>query len=125
MLRKSFSSSKRATSREDEKTPASKAPSAVVLRRAPVPWIATTWPLLSINIADVALVSLFNFVSSAEIVASSRSEITRFVNCSIDAPPSVCTPAYLFMLLYVFLLYIHIFCTTLYQEPQEFHCDSL
>src|SRR5579884_4321 len=95
ILRKSFSPSNRATSREEEKTPASNAPNAVALRRAPVPCIATTCPLLSMSIVQVALVSFINLVNTIEMVPSSRSEMTRFVSCSMDAPPSVYTPSML------------------------------
>src|SRR5438067_7177593 len=95
ILRKSFSSSNRATSLEEEKTPASNAPSAVALRRAPVPCMATTCPLLSMSIVQVALVSFINLVNTIEMVPSSRSEMTRFVSCSMDAPPSVYTPSML------------------------------
>src|SRR5262249_26462387 len=84
-----------ATSRDEEKTPASNAPSVVALRRAPVPCIATTCLLLSISIAQVALVSFISFVNTIEMVPSSRSEMTRFVSCSMDAPPSVYTPSML------------------------------
>src|SRR5436309_820702 len=116
ILRKSFSSSNRATSREEEKTPASNAPSAVALRRAPVPCVATTCPLLSISMAQEALVSFISFVNTIEMVPSSRSEMTRFVSCSMDEPPSVYTPS----ILCHPSLYI-----TLYREPQEFHHGSL
>src|SRR6266581_2697447 len=48
-----------------------------------------TWPLLSISMTEVALVSFMSLLRAAAIIASSRSEITRFVSCSMYALPSV------------------------------------
>src|SRR5947209_2271240 len=108
IVRKSFSPSNSAIWREDEKEPAINAPSEVALRRTPVPWVAMTWPLLSISMTEVALVSFISLFNAVEIKASSRSEMTRFVSCSMYAPPSV---------------HAQYSCNdvTLYQELQEFH----
>src|SRR5579863_5060078 len=50
-----------------------------------------TWPLLSISMTEVALVSFMSLFKAVEMIASSRSEITRFVSCSMYALPSVYT----------------------------------
>src|SRR6266700_6441451 len=107
MVRKSFSPNSSATCREEENAPANNAPSDVALRLVPDPWVAITCPLLSISMTEVALVSFISLFNTVEIKASSRSEMTRLVSCSIYAPPSV-----------------HAQCScndvTLYQELQEF-----
>src|SRR5947209_12314620 len=114
MVRKSFSPSNCATSREDENAPASKAPNCVALRLTPLPRVATTWPLLSSNITEVALVSAINLCSEVEIIVSSRSEMIRFVSCSMHATPSV------YRLCIDCQLQTNIMR---YQELQEFHGD--
>src|SRR6266567_1204823 len=92
MVRKSFSPSSSAIWREEEKAPASNAPSEVALRRTPEPWVATTWPLLSMSMTELALVSSTSLFRAVEMIASSRSEMMRLVSCSMYALPSVYAP---------------------------------
>src|SRR5215467_5167624 len=92
MVRKSFSPSSSAIWREEEKAPASNAPSEVALRRTPEPWVAMTWPLLSMSITELALVSSTSLFKAVEMIASSRSEMIRLVSCSMYALPSMYAP---------------------------------
>src|SRR6266700_7267487 len=92
IVRKSFSPSNSAIWREEENAPASNAPNEVALRRTPEPWVVTTWPLLSMSITELALVSSTSLFKAVEMKASSRSEMMRLVSCSMYALPSVYAP---------------------------------